>query len=125
MYGQVVKHYGCSQPQRRQRNFLKFELSVFLLPLCRVMSNAIMLIQEVAGSSEVLHLPYMRTRLQWNITPCLTDSSNAHGATSKFLDPKPFYRSTQQQFRLLRAIFVIIFGRGTGTIISVLHFRLA
>jgi hypothetical protein len=63
--------------------------------------------------------------MPWQITPCSTDSNNAHGgddgATSNFLEPKAFYRSIQQQFQLLRAIFVITFGRGThtGTVISV------
>ena len=110
----------------------KFKLSIHLTTAtgtvsCHDQYLAIILIQEIAGSSEFAI--YHVCVAQWRITPCLTGSNNAHGATSKFLQPKPFYRSIQQQFQLLRAIFVITFkfGRGThtGTVISVLHFRLA
>ena len=99
----------------------KFELSLTASTcqsLYRVMSNILRKKSQAGPKFVIYHIC-----LQWQITPCLTDSSNAHGATFKVLRPGVIFRSIQQQFQLLplRAIFVITFGRGalTGTIISV------
>ena len=115
VYGQVDSTLLLQSKEAISFRPLMVNLNSVLLPLYL----AIILIQEIAGPSKfaIYHIC-----LQWHITPaCLTDSSNAHGATSKFLELKSFYRSIQQQFQLLRAIFVITFGRDThtGTIISV------